>query len=796
MKTTIKNGAVCTKKGFPVSPFWICDKRLAFSYDESGINRVEYFLSTAKDSNRIVFKRGIFDCFRISIAKKGKRYSPEYQNVHIHPYGMEADWFVEGAFYAVGVYAVDGNMVFTLDGEEDCDFRLTFFENTQLIPAFNGDLESRDYDLNRKWKAWEVNGNALYGGFEETKKEEVQQKLDVEESVLNDALYERVSSVKQELRLGIISPQGAVFSRSKLNVRREITVAHKKRSIIAVVFSADNEDIVEKTQAYVKQVEKSLVAQRERYKALVNRLPIVKTPYKGINDFCKIAPLYHESLKGDIAGAVRAKTTHYWYWGWDSMIANKGTLACWKDTETVKSMLYLYKESAHPEKGIGHWFRFDNSIKQYMALAAQGFYISLFGDYIDYTQDMDTLKEIYPFAKRIFERILSTESKVKGLFIGSSLFPDFPECLHETGRDLSLFNNTVAYNAVRQMEVLASLYGDTQTAQIAKETAKATEENLFPLFYDERQGYFVMSVDADTLEKRDCYSICGYFWDSRYHEDLLGKYADKCMRFVKEYGVGKLAFRSYPLFDSTYDSDANQLHTTWGAVEEVILRLAKYADESKIIEQWIKKVGLWTDNLTCPEGDSYEFETTEVVFDRWNSEPGTWQAYTIRKWYELAIGVVCGITIDIGGIEFSVPHCTYSIGNIWVKDYELFIKTQGEGEHVSAIKLNGKLIQGTQKIPVDNLLKDKKNQITLMLGKKQELALVGAYNISINNYQHLDGKLSFIANSIGGKYLYFNGASKVCVNGKEVQVTPCTALAESCVYMYFEKEKNYLVEVM
>ena len=794
MSYKVKKGAICTKSGFPVQTVWFCDKRLAVGYDELGVNRIEYFLPTAQESNRIMFKRGIFDCFRASIVKNGVRYAPEYLNMRIYSYGLEADWNVEDDVYHFGVFTVDGNIIFTLDGDEPCDFRLIFYESTQYIPAYNGDLDSRDYGMDRKWREWQIKGNILYGGFVETKKN--LKGLGVEESILNKSLYEEGSKTFQELRLGIASLSNCTFQRSRINYRWEILATHQGHSAITIVFSAENEDIEQKVSKFRAELHDRLLKQKQHYKNFYHFLPKIKTPHRTLNEFFSIAPLYHESMKGDQLGTIRAKTTHYWTWGWDSMIANRITLSCWHDTEFVKQMLKYFMNTADSEKGLVHWFRFDNSAKQYMTLSAQGFYITLLGEYIAYTNDLSVLKEFYPFTKWIFDRILETESKVKGLFIGSSLFPDFPEYLHETGRDISLFNNSIAYTAMRNMETLAFLYGDKVTAQRASRISRDTEKNFFATFYDENREYFVLSVDADTLEKRDAFSICGYLWDGNYHDDLLGKYADKCMPFIQNHGMSALAFRNYPLFGDIYDADANQLHTTWGVVEEVILRMAKYTGERCPIEQWIDKVEYWTKKLTCPEGESYEYETKKPFIDRWNCELGTWQSYTIRKWYEEILGIVCGITFDSGGIEFITPHCTFELTNVTIGNYQFAIKTQGAGNYISCLEVNGNRLIGTQKIPFDMLSKYGVNKINILLDCScPEKRLVKAYNVRIENYCFDNGCIRFTAEGVGSKYLYINGAENISVNGVTTKVKACKNFADGYICLDFESGKSYLIEM-
>lgn len=796
MKYLVKDGFIYSKNGFPLPKQWFADGRLAFSYDQSGVSQIEYFIPTAKDGNRIIFKRNIFDCFRPSIKMGDRRYTPEYKNLYIAPYGLECDFTADDEKYKLGVYAVEGNILFALSGGKPCDFRLTFYETTQFIPAYNGDLDSRDYGLKREWKTWEFLENAVYGGMRETEKEDKIALSSQHDSAVFSPLMQKAENVSHGLNFGITANGKMQADKTKINTRLECLLAHDgtKTSYFAVAFAANDKDIKAETTNFIKRSDSALNKQKLRYKAVYNNLPQIKTGIKAIDDFCKIAPLFHESTKADKNGIIRAKSSRYWSWGWDSMVSNDTTTACWQDGELIRGMLDYFEETADEEKGWAHWFRPDNSVRQYATPAAQGIYISLLFDYIDNTGDFATLEKHYGFAKKIFYKMLKIEKSGTGLFISPSLVPDYPECVHETGRDISLFNNSVAYNALRGMEKLAALFGDKETESLARNTAKQTEKDFFKTFYDEEKRFLAFSVDADEMKRRDVYSICGYFWDSDFHDELLGKKVGAVIDFIVKNGINKLTFINYVLWGSTYDGDANQLHATWGVVEEDILRVAKYTEHNELIDHWIKKVDYWMNMLTCPEGENYEYETDDPGYDRWNCDAGSWQTYTIRKWYKIIIKIVLGISFDEGGLTFCAPFKEYSVKNFnhLGKRYE--IKTEGKGNRIKFVSINGKILRRTNKIPFD-LLDKSVNKVIISLYDNPEIGVIKANGVKITKYfEDENENISFKAQGVASCGIFINGDYKIFVDGERIE-TAKTDICDEYFSYAFDKDRTYIIEM-
>ena len=319
---------------------------------------------------------------------------------------------------------------------------------------------------------------------------------------------------------------------------------------------------------------------------------------------------------------------------------------------------------------------------------------------------------------------------------------------------------------LRATEHILLSNGDSALAAQAHDLFCQMEQTFFRSFFNREKGYFANSIDADTLVQRDCINYCGYFWDSDYHEELLGLFSDKCIDSVLKNAMSLMSFRAFPLWDDSFDADANQFHCTWGAVEEVLLRLGKNTEHREPTNLWIKKLRYWMSKLTCPEGESFAYETETPELDRWNSESGTWQAYTARKWYSELFGVILGLSFDRGGLTFSVPQIQFSLSNLNMFGKRFRIRTEGSGDAIESIIVNGHKLCGSLKAPTDLLLSDAENDIVIVLGKPQMTYLVRATDMVLTDYSMDNDRICCQASGLGTSRLLVHGDAEILIDGK------------------------------
>jgi len=756
-----ERGAVLSPSGVPRAPRVLADGRLCFSYDEYGVGFVQYFPPRTHDGNYVVFRKGVFDCFRTFLLRGGLTYQPEYKNTSVLPYSVTCDWELGGAVFGFGVYALDESMVFCLRAPENLtdgfQWKLHFYESTQLIPAETGDLLTGSRGMSREWRTWKKEGNALLGGFHE------------------EGVSEQTLGLSTDVSWRLGCSAAFDWNLSPRNSRHALTVSLEpgRTYLFALTPDAGEARCAARNAALLENFGELLEKQKARYGRVADESPRLRCANPGLERFAELAPLYHESLKA--AGGVRAKTTHYWLWGWDMMVSNP-SLLYWGDAEFIREML-AFVEATAPEDGrLAHAYTTANTVAAPMADAALGMYVCLLHHYYSLTGDRETLLLRYPFAKKLAERMLKAKSKVGGLLTGTSLFPDFWELLGETGNDLSLFNNSLAYCSLRAAECAAEIAGDAEFAAELRDFLSDMRDNFVKTFYSPKLGAFINSADADSLEHRGCVNVTSLMWENDFLEELVRAKDAECIGFIRENCLGEAYFRAIPFRDASYDLDANQLHCTWPVVEESVVRLANRTGGADILNKWAGWVEYWTDQLLCPEGVPYLIETDRPEPDRWNCEPGTWQAYSVRKWYQDIFHGYLGIVPDAGGVTFSPPGTGgYLVENLHYRGKRLNIEGRGDGRYIEEIRIDGKPVAGTYKTPADC---PGENIVVITREKPRPLELRSCFGAEILGWSYNGANAAFSLSGAGTCFVGFY-SEKPCEVRLDGAETACGYDAES-----------------
>lgn len=103
---------------------------------------------------------------------------------------------------------------------------MTLFETTQFIPAYNGDLDSRDYGLKREWKSWNFAENAVYGGMSETEKEDKIALSSQHDSAVFSSLMQKAENVSHGLNFGVTASGKMLANKTNINARLECLLPH------------------------------------------------------------------------------------------------------------------------------------------------------------------------------------------------------------------------------------------------------------------------------------------------------------------------------------------------------------------------------------------------------------------------------------------------------------------------------------------------------------------------------------------------------------------------------------------
>lgn len=788
---TVKNGVIYCDEGIPETPRWFADSRLAFSFDEAGVAQVDYYSPVSHQNLPTFFLRQLWDGFRYYIEKNNQTYKPEFTNCKILPFGITADWKFNNYVFKQSVLAVDESIIFQVTAPDtlvdSLNFKLEFYEAFGLTRGSDDDLRFINNAFNRKWEPWVFN-NSLH------------------------VLEGKCVSIPKQSSGTFHSFETNIIIGSNCNaahILRPINTKHILKSPVmqagktysfVVSFGNDKQALQQKQRHLIDSLSFYVAHQFERYKKVADNSPHLTSPYTDLNNFISLAPMYHESLKVlDVPGAIRAKTTNYWVWGWDGMTSNYAT-CYWGDTAHLKDLLWFYKNTADPKEGIGHAFEYDMQPSSISALPAQGMYTSLLQLYFANTADAQTVKDLYPFARLIFNRIAAQEVAVTGMSKGTSLFPDFPVMMEETGQDISGFNTTIFYTAARSMEWLAAFTGDVAQQQKAKTIIDKIEKNFLPLFFDQQNNFIVSSIDAITLKQRNVHNSNSIRWENNYCYDLIRNIDSASLIFLKQNAVTPMGLREIPVSSSAYDMDANQLHCGWPANGEYFVRLINRMNQKDLMNQYIQWVSYWTQHLTCPEGISNYIETSAPEFDRWTSQKGTWQGYSMRAWYQAALHGVVGVGADVGGITFY----PYSGEEMKLEGFnylgkKIDIEMRGSGPYISSIVVDGITIKGTAKVPAD-LYRDKQHVsivVNRTLVNELPFAVVTGNAIQLQNYKWEEDKINATLSGCGLCRLQLSAKKKpvIKLSGKKVNAIYDASTQMATVEMEMQPNAFYSLEV-
>jgi len=778
MGYSVRKGVIYSENGIPETPRWFSDSRLSFQLDEWGITQVDYCSPAQRSGNQTLFLQRLLHGFRVYIVQELRNYRPAYRNCRIWPYGLESEWEFRGTVFKLRIMAIEERIVLQLSTPPelpgDLKWKLEFYRDFALVPSDEQDSRYKPRGAVRRWREWlfDEPENMLVGGFAETPAAEP-----ADES-------RQCVGITANFPLHFTSTP--INTKYKLTSRETLVPGHDYAFVIA--FAPTGEELARRWRTDNRSTAAGMRRQHERYERVAAAMPELVSPYPALNDYFSLLPMYHEACKvTDVAGALKAKTSEYWVWGWDGLTSNHATLY-WGDAEFIADMLRFYEETADPQGGIAHAYRHDMSVIHVSAAPSQGMYISLLQQYYAMTGDLKTVRERYSFARTIFERIAALEVQHSGMCRGTSLYPDFRGLIGETGEDISSLNNTFFYCAARAMEYLAVLAGDADTAGKAEGIFRRFEKHYLPLFFDRERGYPVSSIDAVTLERRSMFHSTAIKWDNNYMRELLQDVHDRCLAFFENHIVSPGGLRPIPLWCDAFDQDANQLHAWWPVSGEYYMRLINAMNRRDLVEQWLDWVGYWSGKLTCPEGIPLYAESEEPELDRWNSLKGSWQAYSMRGWYQAIVHGVVGVDAEAGGLHvYPYLGAEMTLKGMHYRGRRLTIEMAGTGRYVKSVEINGRSVVGTHKLPADLL--EEQGEIEVRVERTASNPhvryIVHGYGCELRSYVCREDGIRANLLGAGTARLKVWSAARPCVtlDGKEVST------------IYDERKREAILEI-
>jgi hypothetical protein len=411
-----------------------------------------------------------------------------------------------------------------------------------------------------------------------------------------------------------------------------------------------------------------------------------------------IPPLVESLEVRDVPGGLRASATHYWIWGWDTMMASDAMLLG-GGRAFVRDALRFYRDTAHPEAGVGHMFTRTLHVRLAQAPAAQCLYTVMLYQYLAHTGDTEAAREFYPLARSVFEKTLATVNE-QGLGAGVALFPDYPQHAGQTGEDLSVFNNSLLYQGARCLETLAAVFDDPTWAAKAAGLARRLESTFPAVFWDAEKGYLYDSVDSRTGQPRPSYPGHALLWQSTFANDLIPDKLAACGNFQAKHHQVTRGFLPYPRWDQAWDGDGNQLNQVWTTHDAFITRGLAAAGLQDALERWIENGAWFWEQLTVIEGYTSTTRNESGTPDA----PGGTQPFGGKSVYMAFLGNCAGIQFDLGGVTLQEGLARpVRVRQLPFRDAVIDLDVSGAGKFLERLEVNGTEVRGTRKIPASLL---------------------------------------------------------------------------------------------
>ena len=470
----------------------------------------------------------------------------------------------------------------------------------------------------------------------------------------------------------------------------------------------------------------------------------------------------------DTPGAIRA-SQNYWVWGWDSMV-HADALCYANAPELVYQMLEFYRRKADPERGIAHAFGVNFEADLFMAYNAQSIYITMLYNYLAATGNWEQVRGCYDFARELLNRIEPTLDPETGLGIGLSLFPDFPKLLEETGEDdLSSFNNSLYYQALRALSLLADHYGDSELAACCAERAQRVAENFRRYLFDPEQGYWFDSFGIRNRSvTRKHYPVYAILWVTPFARELCAGVETAAARFANRNFPYDCGLYMLPKWDPGFMADGNQLGAYYPPVDRLYWNLRVMTGDRRAWKFFRQVVTRYWRELTYPEGNTHESGNPEPTLDN----PGCRQAFTAKSWYCDFLTLALGLSMDHCGLTFDAepPLSGLIAERLVLRGKTIAVEVRGSGR-LCGLRLNGRKLPGRTKIAWEELAAD--NRIELLLSSQPELCLRRADGVAVQQVTRRGDTLKLQLTATAGAQLYFTlpGKVRATVDGVATAIT-------------------------
>jgi hypothetical protein len=619
--------------------------------------------------------------FRSCVRIDGRLYYLEFNNTSIFPFGYESECELEDVRLRHSMSLLNDALVYTVEvlnnpKDRTCAMEVVHGHHTLAAKP------------TRQWNGFEtaVDKDFVYAGIMDRQQDA--------ECGKNQSLTQwgaNADSTYGETLLGVVATSDLTMSQTPPEFLKYYFRAApvQAKASVCLVFGHHGKTTLQKRARQLRQSMFDEVAKlrKAHEKRMISQPRIAMENSVVESALSTVIPVIDSLKVKDIPGAIRAADSGYWVWGWDSMVhADAYCLA--NDSHTIDEMLDFYRETADPEHGIFHSLTTEGKTGAVMAFPAQCLYAVMLYHAWVFSGKRDILAEYFPFALKIVNRAGANEVNDSGLISGVALYPDFPEDLEQNGKDISVFNNGIYYQALRCMTELADELGENKTRDNLKERSNRLRDN-FPRFFDEEKGYFVDSLSAENFSQRKHYPSYAILWVTPFATGLVAPWRDRIAAFMKDNLAMRRGVRMLPTWDSRYMYDGNQLGMTMPVVENAYRELRRSVQDDESAAQLLANIEWFWSQLCIPEALTCEFENHGITPDN----PGRKQAFCGKAWLSMFYHVIAGINFDAKGLTIcrgsGIELC---IEGLTVRDKSLDISIKGQGPKLTAVTLNGESV--------------------------------------------------------------------------------------------------------
>jgi len=699
-----KNDQPFIEKGLEQSQVSFSGGRTAASIAEhGGITHIDYY-GNQRFGDVKLYKGTVLSAwtqlFRTCVKIDGKTYMLKLNNTLIYPFGYASLFKYDEIKLAHGMYLLNDAIVFTLEIINNPDDAEIIFEIIQNDTCTRIDKASRtwtgpDEPLQTTPLQSGMRISSIVDSYPKNAK-------GVDVTLAQKSTYSPPEVNDTKIWLGLTSDL-KFSSRGTSGVLRKYyydTEPLKDKASFSLAFGHQDESkLINRIELLQKEAYSETNILKKNYNNQMKCSTQIKINNETVQSLINNAAPILDSLKvKDIAGGMRAADSGYWIWGWDSMV-HADAFGYLDDTDFLVKMLEFYRKTADAEFGIFHEMTVDQRPSKSMEFPAQCLYVIMLQRAYAFSGDSKLLDEYLPFSRWIIDKAAESEIKDCGLIKGVSLYPDHPEDLEQDGNDLSVFNNSIYYQALCIMAELLEETGEHDAATTYKSMAMRTLKG-FQKFYDEEKHYFYDSISSVDFSPRRHYPLYAILWVTEYAMDIVGDKLEAVAEFMKNSFPSQHGLLILPKWDSRFLYDGSQLAMTMPVIENFYYEVMKASHNYAAGKELFNNMEWAWNQLTIIESLTCEYENHGITLDN----PGRKQAFCLKALTTAFYRTISGIKLSCSGITFSVfDSDDIAIYNLFIRGKKVDLKITGRGWQIKNLQLNNEELSPSSIVAYEKL---------------------------------------------------------------------------------------------